>query len=715
MMINPRQKVKTPSHTQLVRDLTLTGQAPIAFCVRFLLQQLDWTGRQERLFELFGNDPRGMDAVDARNLMLRLGFTSTQENLQSWEQLETHNLPALYIDPERQAYVLINGEKDEIIAANTDGRHDLNTLKTGGSLILFQEASTTDRSTMLQKVLYRFRDRLTLLYAISFVIALLALVVPFYIRAVYNLVIPSENGFTGAGLYIGVVLLFFADWLLRQWRSRELASLAARIDALVGLRLMEKTLELDSNQVSVLGPRNFQNQKRNLDSLLVYLQGPLALALLDFPFIVIYLAAIYLIAGPLVWIPIVLMAITAVLVLVLGRYYNIATEMNLSSELGVAQAQQELVRRFLEVKQSNLEWVWLQRLRGLSAQSTTSALTVNRQLGRLQVIVSTAAQLAGVLTLAAGVWIAYSNPSNTALLGTLIAAMFFVWRVFTPFQQLMNAMVRYETMRKQFTRLNQFLKLRQTSRPKSADESQRLFGAVLLDSAASRLGRDNALVLTRTSFAIDPGQILAITGKAGCGKSASLRVIDQIYPLTSGTLLFDGLDHRQFSTDLIQSNIAFVMEKTELLPGTILSNLQAMNPDATEAKIRDILSELKILDYLDNLPDGLITSLDEAVVYQLPQGVLRLISLAQALIKDTPIMLIDDLSQGLSPDQFQTFLDVLPSFRKSHFTGKLRSVLIATDNKLLLEKVDQICILDKGVTSFQGTAEELRQRLQQKS
>ena len=715
MTINPQRLVTTPSQNQLVRDLTLTSEAPIAFCVRLLLQQLGWTGRQERLFELFGNDPRSMDSVDARNLMLRLGFTSTQENLQSWQQLEKHTLPALYVDPEHQAYVLTRDSQDGIIAANTDGRLELITLRTGGSLILFQEASSSERTSLLQKVLYRFRNRLTLLYAISFVMALLALVVPFYIRAVYNLVIPSENGFTGAGLYIGVVLLFFADWLLRQWRSRELASVAARIEALVGLRLVEKTLELDSNQVSVLGPRNFQNQQRNLDALLVYLQGPLALALLDFPFVVIYLAAIYLIAGPLVLIPMVLMAITAVLVLVLGRYYNIATEMNLSSELGVTQAQQELVRRFLEVKQSNLEWVWLQRLRGLSAQSTTSSLLVNRQLGRLQVIVSTAAQLAGVFTLAAGVWIAYSNPSNTALLGTLIAAMFFVWRVFTPFQQLMNAMVRYETMRKQFTRLNQFLKLRQTSRPTSTDESQRLFGAVLLDSAASRLGRDNALVLTRTSFAVDPGQILAITGKAGCGKSASLRVIDQIYPLTSGTLLFDGRDHRQFSTDLIQSNIAFVMEKTELLPGTILSNFQAMNPDATEAKIREILSELKILDYLDNIPKGLNTSLDEAVLYQLPQGVLRLISLAQALIKDTPIMLIDDLSQGLSPDQFQTFLDVLPSFRKSHFSGKLRSVLIATDNKLLLEKVDQICILDKGVTSFQGTAQELRQRLQQKS
>ena len=88
----------------------------------------------------------------------------------------------------------------------------------------------------------------------------------------------------------------------------------------------------------------------------------------------------------------------------------------------------------------------------------------------------------------------------------------------------MNAMVRFETMRKQFTRLNQFLKLRQTSRPKSADESQRLFGAVLLDSAASRLGRDNALVLTRTSFAIDPGQILAIK-RNRMRQSASLRVV----------------------------------------------------------------------------------------------------------------------------------------------------------------------------------------------
>jgi ATP-binding cassette subfamily C protein LapB len=442
------------------------------------------------------------------------------------------------------------------------------------------------------------------------------------------------------------------------------------------------------------------------------LQGPLALALLDFPFVLLYLAAIALIAGPLVLIPLVLMGITAILVLVMSRYYGVAADLSLSSEIGIAQAQQELVSRFLEVKQSSLEWVWLQRLRGLSAQSTSSALTINRQLGRLQVVVSTASQLAGVLTLAFGVWLASNSEEGAAAMGTLIAAMFFVWRVFTPFQQLMNAMLRLSSMRKQFAQLDQFFKLRQSTRMAAESPHHRLYGSVLLDSGTCRLGRDSSLALTRVSLSVEPGQILALTGKAGCGKSAVLRVIDQLYPLSNGSLLFDGVDYRQFSPDLIQSNIAFVMERSELLPGTVLSNLMAMNPDVTPPHVRSICERIGILDYLESLPDGLDTSLDEAFVYQLPHGVLRLLSLAQALIKDTPILLIDDLSQGLSPDQFQIFLEALPSFRVSFFSGHPRSVVIATDNRLLLEKVDQLCILDKGVTTFQGTPEELRQRLQ---
>jgi ABC-type branched-subunit amino acid transport system ATPase component len=93
----------------------------------------------------------------------------------------------------------------------------------------------------------------------------------------------------------------------------------------------------------------------------------------------------------------------------------------------------------------------------------------------------------------------------------------------------------------------------------------------------------------------------------------------------------------------------------------------------------------------------------------------RLLGLARALIKDTPILIIDDISHGLAPDQFQTLIQALPGFRRSTFSGMERSVILASDNKQLLECADRLCILDKGVTSFQGTADELRSRLQQKS
>jgi ABC-type branched-subunit amino acid transport system ATPase component len=87
-------------------------------------------------------------------------------------------------------------------------------------------------------------------------------------------------------------------------------------------------------------------------------------------------------------------------------------------------------------------------------------------------------------------------------------------------------------------------------------------------------------------------------------------------------------------------------------------------------------------------------------------------ALAQAIIKDAPILLIDDISQGLAPAQFQTVVDVLPKLRRCAFSGQERSVILATDNKLLLELADRLVILDKGVTVFQGTAEELRQQMQ---
>jgi ATP-binding cassette, subfamily C, bacterial LapB len=706
---------RSDSRSMLLRDLTLSAEAPMAFCLRLLLQQLLWTGRPDELFELLGSDPRQMDLVDARNLLLRLGYGSRTEVLESWSQLNPQLLPALYVAPDNVPFVVSRTNKGELVAGNVNGRCPLQDLPAGGRLVLIQERGSAERVTLLRQILYRFTNRISLLYGLSFALALLALTLPFYIRAIYNIAIPSNSVISTFWIFLGVLLLFVLDWILRQWRASQLAQLSGRLDALLGVTVVEKLFGLDYRQIETLGRSGLNNRLRNVDSLLGYLQGPLALACLDFPFVGIYLLAIALISGWLVLVPLLLMLASGLLVWLLSRYYSGAAELNLATGIGIGQAQQEMVSRFLEVKLANVEWVWLQRLRGLSAQSTSSSRVLSQQVGRLQVITSTTAQLGGVLTLAIGVWLAYNSNQGAAAMGNLIAAMFFVWRVFTPFQQLMNALLRYSTMRNQYLQLDQFLKLRSSNRATStlAGTAPRMRGSVLLDSAACRLGNEGALAVTRAGLSVSPGEILAITGNPGSGKSTVLRLIDQLYPLASGTLLFDGKDYRQFSVEAIQRNIAYLMPDSSLLPGTVWSNLTAMNPDATVAGVRRVCDQLGLLQFLEGLPDGLDTPLNDEVVYQLPSGVRRLMALAQALIKDTPILLIDDISQGLAPDQFQKVVDALPAMRRCALSGQDRSVILATDNKLLLEQADRLCILDKGVTSFQGTAEELRARMQQ--
>ncbi|QPN61764.1 ATP-binding cassette domain-containing protein [Synechococcus sp. CBW1002] len=521
-----------------------------------------------------------------------------------------------------------------------------------------------------------------------------------------------------------MVVLFFLDWNLRQWRASSLSQLSGRLEALLGVSLVEKLFGLDYRQIESLGQSGLTSRFRNLESLLGYVQGPLALACLDFPFITVYLAAVAFIAGWLVLVPLVLMLVSGLLVWLMSRYYSGAATLNQATGTSISQAQLELVHRFLEVKLANVEWVWLQRLRGLSAQSSVSALTINGQVGRLQVISSTTSQLAGVLTLAIGALMALNIAQGEAGLdnvvapqfGNLIAAMFFVWRIFGPFQLLMSALLRYTTMRNQYQQLDQFLKIRSASQPRASQDTTsttRLRGSILLDSAACRLGTENKFAITRVSLTVSPGEILAITGNSGCGKSTVLRVIDQLFPLVSGTLLFDGKDYRQFGVDGIQRNIAYLMSDVQLLPGTVLSNLTAMNPDATLSGVRGVCHQLRILDFLENLPDGLQTALTDEIVFQLPKGIRKLFALAQAVIKDTPILLLDDLSQGLAPAQFDAVLEVLPSLRRCSLSGQDRSVILATDNKLLLERADRLCILDKGVTVFQGTADELRSQMKQ--
>ena len=705
------------SETQeLFRDLTLSKDLPLVFCIRLLLRELQWKGQISELVNLLGRDPRDIDLVDARNLLLQIGFNSKLDRLNDLNALKRFSLPALYISPENQPYTLIS--KDNFVfAGNAFGRFDIDQISFGGFILSFDDIKPDDNVLIGKQMLYHFSSKISILYWISFGISLLALALPLYIRAIYNIAIPSGAMLSSVLLFIGIGFLFFLDFNMRQWRTNLLSQMVGKLDSLLGMKVVQKFLALDYSQIKNLNLSTYSTRVRNLDGMLNYLKGPLALALLEFPFIIIYLIAVGLIVGNLVFVPILIMLISGLIVMLLSKFYSVSEELNIKTSIGILQAQQELVTNFKEVKLAHLEWAWVQRIRALSGESSKSGLILNKQAGILQILISTSAQLAGVLTLAFGAWILFTSPGGNDVLGNLIAAMFIVWRVFTPFQSLMNALLRFDTIKNQYYQLDRFLKLRSSTliNRDFNNSKPRLFGTIQLDSVSSRNSSGTKLSLTKINLKFAPGDINAVTGNPGSGKTSLLNVISQLLPVAGGNLLFNGIDHRQFTSVDIQNNISYVMSNSQFLPGTLWENLTAMNPDAPVDGVKEICEMVGVCDFILNLPDGFDTCLNYDFSSDFPLAIRRLLSLAQALIKDSPILLIDDISHGLSVNQFQNLVTALPRMRRCSFSKQDRSIILTTSNNLLLQTADYICILDKGVSTFQGTQEQLAKLVQIKA
>lgn len=705
------------SETQeLFRDLTLSKDLPLVFCIRLLLRELQWKGQISELVNLLGRDPRDIDLVDARNLLLQLGFNSKLDRLNDLNALKRFSLPALYISPENQPYTLISKDKF-VFAGNAFGRFDIDQISFGGFILSFDDIKPDDNVLIGKQMLYHFSSKISVLYWISFGISLLALALPLYIRAIYNIAIPSGAMLSSVLLFIGIGFLFFLDFNMRQWRTNLLSQMVGKLDSLLGMKVVQKFLALDYSQIKNLNLSTYSTRVRNLDGMLNYLKGPLALALLEFPFIIIYLIAVGLIVGNLVFVPILIMLISGLIVMLLSKFYSVSEELNIKTSIGILQAQQELVTNFKEVKLAHLEWVWVQRIRALSGESSKSGLILNKQAGILQILISTSAQLAGVLTLAFGAWILFTSPGGNDVLGDLIAAMFIVWRVFTPFQSLMNALLRFDTIKNQYYQLDRFLKLRSSTLINRDFNNSKplLFGTIQLDSVSSRNSSGTKLSLTKINLKFAPGDINAVTGNPGSGKTSLLNVISQLLPVAGGNLLFNGIDHRQFTSVDIQNNISYVMSNSQFLPGTLWENLTAMNPDAPVDGVMEICEMVGVCDFISNLHDGFDTCLNYDFSSDFPLAIRRLLSLAQALIKDSPILLIDDISHGLSVNQFQNLVTALPRMRRCSFSKQDRSIILTTSNNLLLQTADYICILDKGVSTFQGTQEQLAKLVQIKA
>jgi ABC-type multidrug transport system fused ATPase/permease subunit len=232
-----------------------------------------------------------------------------------------------------------------------------------------------------------------------------------------------------------------------------------------------------------------------------------------------------------------------------------------------------------------------------------------------------------------------------------------------------------------------------------ATDPGRVKGAIALDHVAFGYG-DDALVLRDVSFTIEPGQVVGVVGPTGSGKSTVLSLIPRFYDATAGRVLIDGIDVTTHKLAALRSQVGFVLQETVLFRGTIRENIAYGRPDATDAEIVAAAKLANADEFISRMPRGYDSVVGERGD-TLSGGQRQRIGIARAVIRDSPIMILDEPTAALDTESERLVIEGLERLMKG------RTVIMIAHRLSTLRDADKIIVLKDGVVAEEGTNDEL--------
>ncbi|HLI07362.1 MAG TPA: thiol reductant ABC exporter subunit CydC [Ktedonobacteraceae bacterium] len=202
------------------------------------------------------------------------------------------------------------------------------------------------------------------------------------------------------------------------------------------------------------------------------------------------------------------------------------------------------------------------------------------------------------------------------------------------------------------------------------------------------------------SFCLAPGKRVALVGPSGGGKSTLVRLALRFWDPTRGEIRLDGQDMRRYALDDLRALVSVVDQDTYLFNDTIRGNLLLARPDADESDLERVLEQAQLGGLVRRLPKGLTTWVGEQGL-RLSGGERQRIAIARALLKDAPLLILDEPTANLDPLTEQALLDDLDMLMQG------RTVLMTTHRLVAMERMDEILVLDHGRIVERGTHAQL--------
>jgi ATP-binding cassette, subfamily C, bacterial LapB len=521
-----------------------------------------------------------------------------------------------------------------------------------------------------------------------------------FVMVVYDRVVPS---FAGGGkesliaLVVGMLLVLTFDFILKSLRGYFIDVAGHRIDAAVGQSIYKRLLDMRlANRKGTTG--SFAGLLREFETLREFFASATLAALVDVPFIVIFLIVIAVLGGAVVWVPIICIPIVLVAGWIVQAPLKRLTANSMQQGFNKQGVLVETIAGLETIKTSAgsamLENRW--------AQAVDSHADVSRRSRGFTMlalnIAGSVQQFAYVGVVVFGVFL---MAENKLTMGGLIAASMLVSRCMAPLSQIATLLSRLTHTQTAYKQLDALMS--QSGETRAAGgylRRTKLDGSIEFRNVIFRYPGSTMRALDDISFRIEPGEKVAILGRIGSGKSTITRLISSLYEPSEGAVLIDDTDVRQIHPYDLRHNVGSVLQDVVLLSGTVRENIVLRDAKASDDEVLRVSKIAGVHDFIGSLPNGYDVRLADRGE-GLSGGQKQSIAISRALLGSPPVMLFDEPTAAMDTNTENALIARLEQELES------RTVVLITHRSTLLRLVDRIIILDRGKIIAQGPRDDV--------
>jgi subfamily B ATP-binding cassette protein MsbA len=293
--------------------------------------------------------------------------------------------------------------------------------------------------------------------------------------------------------------------------------------------------------------------------------------------------------------------------------------------------------------------------------------------------------------------------SGVLSVGDMVVFLLYLGKMYKPMRDLSKMTDTFSKAVVGFERIKEVLETeRQVRNLPGARRAPILKGRIEFDHVYFGYG-DDRQILKDMSFKIEPGQVAALVGPTGAGKTTVVSLMPRFYDPTSGQVRIDGYDVRRFKLRSLRQQFGFVLQDTMLFHATIAQNIAYGKPEATTQEIIRAAKLANAAEFIDKMPQGYNTMVGERGV-TLSGGQRQRVAIARAIIRNSPILIMDEPTTGLDAASEEIVFEALARLME----GKT-SIVIA-HRLATVRRADVIFVIDGGSIAEQGTHDDLLAR-----